>query len=169
MPRPDRFGVGVDVEPATLRQMKHVQNVAFAPAAVKLQLRPAKFGIAEHAVIHADAEQTLCAAGQFRQRRFGGCVGQAHGKIGRDMLLGQHRGTSLRLGRGDQPVKRHDAKPQITRLSEALDINPVERVDRQTGDLHQRQSDQHHRRRPRGETSRPQSNHHARSTVAART
>ena len=73
----------------------------------------------------------------------------------------------------DLAPQRHyalqDAHGNVACLGQPLNVDPIERMDGETGDLDEYQADQQHHGRARGETARPDAQSHARSTVAART
>ena len=67
----------------------------------------------------------------------------------------KHVWPPRRIGQRDGAVDADHAHREVARLRQALHIQPVERVDGQTGHLHEGQTDQKHQRGARGETARP--------------
>ena len=93
------------------------------------------------------------------------CGGEALSIAGKVRAAVQFRQAPLpprRIGQRDRAIDAHHAHGEVARLRQALHIQPVQRVDGQTGHLHEGQTEQQHQRGARRQTARPKAKFHAR-------
>ncbi len=119
--------------------------------------------------VEVDPQQALAERQRIRQVVGRRMLCELSREIRGMAQLAQHGFALVWRGQHHRTVDVHHAHGDFACLRQALEVDAIECVDRQAGDLHDDKADQQDQRRACGEAAWPQAECHARSTVAART